>query len=96
MDLRATLTELLGNFSLPIMRGDTTVGEQNLPYAITGELADLLIDAGVTIPVRCKDCKRCFKHTTKRNKQNMWLCMRNEMEVCVRPDDFCSYGERRE
>jgi hypothetical protein len=45
--------------------------------------------------VRCKDCKRCFKHTTKRNKQNMWLCMRNEMEVCVRPDDFCSYGERR-
>ena len=46
--------------------------------------------------VRCKDCRRCFKHTTKRNKQIMWLCMRNEMEVCVRPDDFCSYGERRE
>ena len=45
--------------------------------------------------VRCKDCRRCFKHTTKRNKQIMWLCMRNEMEVCVRPDDFCSYGERR-
>ena len=45
--------------------------------------------------VRCKNCARCFKHTTKRNRQMMWICMRNEMNVCVRPDDFCSYGERR-
>ena len=46
--------------------------------------------------VRCRDCKRCFKHTTKRNRQKMWICMRNELDVCVRPDDFCSYGERKE
>ena len=46
--------------------------------------------------VRCLDCKRCFKHTTKRNRQKMWICMRNEVDVCVRPDDFCSYGERKE
>lgn len=46
--------------------------------------------------VRCRDCKRCFKHTTKRNRQQMWICMRNEFDVCVRPDDFCSYGERNE
>ena len=46
--------------------------------------------------VRCKDCKRCYKHITKRHKQTMWLCMRHDLEVCVRPDDFCSYGERRE
>ena len=45
--------------------------------------------------VRCKDCKRCFKHTTKRNRQKMWICIRNEVDVCVRPDDFCSYGERK-
>ena len=45
--------------------------------------------------VRCRDCKRCFKHTTKRNRQKMWICMRNEVDVCVRPDDFCSYGERK-
>ena len=46
--------------------------------------------------VRCRDCKRCFKHTTKRNKQQMWICMRNELNVCVNPDDFCSYGERKD
>lgn len=46
--------------------------------------------------VRCKDCVRCFKHTTKRNRQMMWICMRNEMDVRVRPDDFCSYGERKD
>ena len=46
--------------------------------------------------VRCRDCKRCFKHTTKRNRQKMWICMRNEVDVCVRPDDFCSYGERKD
>ena len=45
--------------------------------------------------VRCRDCKSCFKHTTKRNRQKMWICMRNEVNVCVRPDDFCSYGERK-
>ena len=46
--------------------------------------------------VRCRDCKRCFKHTTKRNRQHMWICMRNDMDVYVRPDDFCSYGERKD
>ena len=46
--------------------------------------------------VRCRDCKRCYKHTTKRNRQKMWICMRNDLDVCVRPDDFCSYGERKD
>lgn len=59
-----------------------------------------LIDDATTVDavevVRCRDCKRCFKHTTKRNRQKMWICMRNEVDVCVRPDDFCSYGERKE
>ena len=59
-----------------------------------------LIDDAPTVDtvavVQCRDCKRCFKHTTKRNKQQMWICMRNELNVCVKPDDFCSYGERKE
>ena len=46
--------------------------------------------------VRCRDCKRCFKHTTKRNRQCMWICMRNDTDLYVRPDDFCSYGERKD
>lgn len=47
--------------------------------------------------VRCRDCKRCYKHTTKRYKQPMWICMRLDMDrFAVRPDDFCSYGERKD
>lgn len=63
------------------------------------DVANLLLHAPTVDAVevvRCKDCARCFKYTTKRNRQMMWICMRNEMDVCVRPDDFCSYGERRD
>lgn len=63
------------------------------------EIALPLVDDAPTVDavevVRCRDCKRCYKHTTKRNRQKMWICMRNDFEVCVRPYDFCSYGERR-
>lgn len=59
-----------------------------------------LIDDATTVDavevVRCRDCKRCFKHTTKRNRQYMWICMRNDTDLYVRPDDFCSYGERKD
>ena len=47
--------------------------------------------------VRCKDCKHYKEFRTKRNKQIMRLCYRmgkNDMEYSVKPDDFCSYGER--
>ena len=49
--------------------------------------------------VRCKDCKHYKEFRTKRNKQIMRLCCRmgkNDMEYSVKPDDFCSYGERKE
>lgn len=51
-------------------------------------LANYLVCNGVTIPVRCKDCK----------KQDTCLC---PLYHCVSPqiyerdDDFCSYGERK-
>ena len=45
--------------------------------------------------VRCKDCK----HYKPQNKSAHWehkvpYCMRL-VAVKVKPDDFCSYGERR-
>lgn len=73
--------------------------QQNAAWALRKYAIRDIMDAETVDAVevvRCKECKRCFKHTTKRNKQNMWLCMRNEIEVCVRPDDFCSYGERKD
>lgn len=45
--------------------------------------------------VRCKDCK----HYKTRNQSKYWdnkaLACRRSANVKVRPDDFCSYGERR-
>ena len=63
--------------------------------------ADHLIANGVTIPVRCKECKYinreihakgygclCDAHSCDREGHERYLY--------VEDDDFCSYGERRE
>ena len=50
--------------------------------------------------VRCKDCKYyrnhpnglCYLHTEPKENERGY----SGEEVCVEPDDFCSYGERRE
>ena len=42
--------------------------------------------------VLCKECKRFVD-----NKEAMvTYCRRSLMDMTVRPDDFCSYGERKE
>ena len=65
----------------------------------TEVVADYLLDNDVVPIVRCKDCKHYKEFRTKRNKQIMRLCCRmgkNDMEYSVKPDDFCSYGERKD
>ena len=46
--------------------------------------------------VRCKDCKHYHTHnrSSKWNTEAMYCCKSAIKKVC--PDDFCSYGERRE
>lgn len=55
-------------------------------------VADYLIDSGVTIPVRCKDCVNyCgFEHC-----KNGICDVDSVSKRAVHPNDFCSYGERR-
>ena len=61
-------------------------------------IADHLIANGVTIPVRCKDCKYFV-----RDYRDMWCDYhtsnaadpRCDGACWVHEDDFCSYGERR-
>lgn len=81
------------------MRDDWLENGENEYVYDTNDVLDS-IDSQPTVDavevVRCRNCKRCFKHTTKRNRQKMWICMRNDLDVCVRPDDFCSYGERKD
>lgn len=52
------------------------------------EIADYLLTNGVTIPVRCKDCRYCMSDI-----HGLW-CF-NDYEHNLQPDDFCSRGERK-
>lgn len=60
-------------------------------------IADDLIKEGVVIPVRCKDCKyygitgdqSCEVHSSTMLEDDYHI-------VTMEPDDFCSYGERKE
>lgn len=44
--------------------------------------------------VRCKDCK-WFKTNYMWNGQECKICVIEPYEPVRKPDDFCSYGERR-
>lgn len=56
--------------------------------------------ADVAPVVRCKDCKHyrnyqnglCYLHTEPKTNARGY----SGDAVCVEPDDFCSYGERKE
>ena len=60
------------------------------------ETAKNLIANGVTIPVMCKECK----HYIPQSKSAHWNCKTmyccRSATVKVNPEDFCSYGERKE
>ena len=48
--------------------------------------------------VRCRDCKHYKEFRTKKHRQTMRLCYRmgkHDMEYPVKPDDYCSYGQRK-
>ena len=55
--------------------------------------------AAVAEVVRCRECKFYREFRTKRHNQLMRLCCRmgkHDMEYPVKPDDFCSYSQRKE
>lgn len=54
-------------------------------------LADYLISKGVTIPVRCRECKEA-----ERDDESEWyLCHYHGCDY-NKGEHFCSYGERKE
>lgn len=70
---------------------------------VTGAVMKRMFDSLPTIDavpvVRCRECKFYRKLRTKRHNQLMRLCYRmgkHDMEYPVKPDDFCSYGQRKE
>ena len=48
--------------------------------------------------VRCRECVHYREYRTCRYKQPIRECVRmarHDMEFRVKPDDFCSYGQRK-
>lgn len=54
-------------------------------------VTDYLLDAGVTLPVRCKDCK----HRIYSVFDGCYVCHHGGYNA-TNSDHFCAYGERRE
>lgn len=69
------------------------------------DIADHLLANGVTIPVRCRDCKhgRPPRFNTSPEmylKQDSVVCQCSDVVgdefMIYKPTHFCSYGERKE
>lgn len=58
------------------------------------EDADWLLDEGVAVPVRCKNCTQ-WGGVPFGNVCRRWSAPLAGMKNCTGPDDFCSYGERK-
>ena len=56
------------------------------------EFRRMAIQLGYELVVRCKDCKHYEIHKPKVLEN----CERNGYIIPMKPDDFCSYGERKE
>lgn len=54
-------------------------------------VADYLIDSGVTIPVRCKDCKKRYNP----NECPMCILVYGEQHDFTQENGYCDRGERR-
>ena len=63
------------------------------------ELVEADREGRCVVPVvRCRDCKHYKEFRTKKHRQIMRLCYRmgkHDMEYPVKPDDYCSYSQRK-
>ena len=84
VELREKMVALLDD---AFIESDDNFG---MPYSI--QVADFLIANGVEIPTICKDCKY-NDHEKAFRPEGIWCCY---WGIDPDPNDFCSYGERRE
>ena len=68
-------------------------------YQKITEIVESVPAADVVPVVRCRECKHYKERRTKKYGNLICRCTRMskyDMDYPVKPDDFCSYGERRE
>lgn len=66
-------------------------------YQKITEIVESVPAADVVPVVRCRECKHYKEHRTKKYGNLICRCTRMgkyDMDYPVKPDDFCSYGER--
>ena len=56
------------------------------------EIVSLIGNAPSIDIVRCKECKYCVD----AGAQRALVCDNSYIDMDIHPDDFCSYGERKE
>jgi hypothetical protein len=78
-----TLIEMLN------AKADMALGTPKAVFGNVIKMIDLLPPADVVTVVRCKDCKHLMFSDMYGE------CSQAHMGI-VRPDDFCSYGERKD
>ena len=76
--MKEKLVELVSDAELPMKSDGRIIGYYALSFDEALYMADHLIAHDVTIPVRCKECKK------------EWCYLRQELGA----DGFCSAGER--
>lgn len=70
-------------------KADMALGTPKAVFGNVIKMIDLLPPADVVTVVRCKDCKHLMFSDMYGE------CSQAHMGI-VRPDDFCSYGERKD
>lgn len=75
---------------------DGESGFRLLGYHDARRIADHMMQNGVTIPVRCKDCKH-YKSYGKGldGFESFGKCLYINMDVDMPVGGYCCYGERR-
>lgn len=92
-DIDALVAMLRNNNDLPFNGGDS--------WAHIAQIKDKLIEhieknapaADVVEVVRCVECNRAIRRTVYDVERLYWC---NEHAACVKPDDYCSYGKRKD
>ena len=75
--------------------GNGSLVGKNFQKGFIEKIADHLIANGVTIPVRCKECKYYDEKDEDCNHPGLWAEYASDFGLGMYPDDFCSIGERR-
>ena len=91
IDADALLDEFLNRYTEREMEGNLVFAACEIKQDFADMISNVPTVDAVKV-VRCKDCKHYEIHKPKVLEN----CERNGYIIPMKPDDFCSYGERKD